>query len=129
MSALLLPHDIHGDLHGRERSAVLQPVHRVPILGPAHAGTVFRSDPVAMVRDRSLQDVDDAWSVDMIVDRAEDSTRFHGHQAHAKLAPCHALDLGSKVDRLKQFHRNTFRSLVLLFVAHRARINYPEVPP
>ena len=60
------------ELRGRNRPPVLEPVRRVPVLGPA--------DP-----------------------------RLDRHQAHPKLAPCHALDLGAKVDRRKQLHRDTFR--------------------
>jgi hypothetical protein len=54
-----------------------------------------------MVSDRSLQDVDDAWSVFMVVNRAEDASRLDGHHTHSKLAPGHALDLRAKVNRGK----------------------------
>jgi hypothetical protein len=53
-----------------------------------------------MVSDRSLQDVDGAWSAFMVVNRAEDASRLDGHHTHSKLAPCHALDLTGKVNRL-----------------------------
>jgi hypothetical protein len=52
-----------------------------------------------MVGDRSLQDVDGAWSAFVVVDRAEDASRLEGHQTHPKLAPRHTLDLRAKVDR------------------------------
>jgi hypothetical protein len=68
----------------------------VPILGPAHSRSIVRSDSISMVRDRSLQYVDGAWSAFMVVNRAEDATRLDGHQPHSKLAPCHALDLRAK---------------------------------
>jgi hypothetical protein len=35
----------------------------------------------------------------MVVNRAEDAPGLDGHHAHAKLAPCHALDLGTQVNR------------------------------
>jgi hypothetical protein len=54
-----------------------------------------------MVSDRSLQDVDGAWSVFMVVNRAEDASRLDGHHTHSKLAPCHAFDLRAKVNRCK----------------------------
>jgi hypothetical protein len=54
-----------------------------------------------MVGNRSLQDVDDAWSVSVVVKGAEDSARLEGEQTHPQLAPGHALDLGAKVNRCK----------------------------
>jgi hypothetical protein len=42
-----------------------------------------------------------AWSVFMVVNRAEDASRLDGHHTHSKLAPCHALDLRAKVNRCK----------------------------
>jgi hypothetical protein len=35
----------------------------------------------------------------MVVKRAEDGSRFEGHQTHSKLAACHALDFCAKVER------------------------------
>jgi butyrate kinase len=35
----------------------------------------------------------------MVVDRAEDASRFDGHHAHSKLSPCHAFDFKAKVKR------------------------------
>ena len=99
--SLLLPDDIDRDLHRRNRSSVLKPVCGVPILGPAHSRPIVRSDSISMVSDRSLQYVDDAWSVFMVVNRAEDASRLDGHHTHSKLAPCHALDLRAKVNRCK----------------------------
>ena len=55
-----------------------------------------------MVRDRSLQYVDDAWPVSVVVNRAEDASRLDGHHTHSELAPCQALDLRAKVNRRKQ---------------------------
>jgi hypothetical protein len=54
-----------------------------------------------MVIDRSLQYVDGAWSVFMVVNRAKDTSRLDGHHTHSKLAPCHALDLRAKVNHRK----------------------------
>src|SRR5450759_2586271 len=119
----LLPDDIDRDLHRRNRSPVLEPVGRVPILGPAHSRPIIRSDPVSMVSDRSLQDVHGARSAFVVVNRAEDASRLDGHHTHSKLAPLHALDLRAKVNRCKQLHRNTLRLRCHLFVAHRALLS------
>jgi hypothetical protein len=54
-----------------------------------------------MVSDRSLDYVDDAWSVFVVVNRAEDASGLDGHHPHSKFAPCHALDLRAKVNRCK----------------------------
>jgi hypothetical protein len=54
-----------------------------------------------MVSDRSLQYVNDTWSVFMVMNRAEDASRLDGHHTHSKLAPCHALDLKTKVNHCK----------------------------
>src|SRR5512139_3625681 len=70
---LLLPDDVDRDLHGRNRSSVLEPVDGVPVLGPAHSRAIVRRDTVSMVRDRPLQDVDGAWPVFVVVNRAEDA--------------------------------------------------------
>src|SRR5574342_870514 len=107
--SLLLPDYIDRYLHGRNRSFVLKPVRGVPVLGPAHSRPVVGSDSVSMVGDRSLQDVDDAWSVLVVVNRAEDASGLDGHHAHSKLAPCHALDLGAEVDRRQQLRCDTPR--------------------
>src|SRR5512146_2051819 len=96
---LLLPDYIDRDFHCRNRSSVLEPVRGVPILRPAHSRAIVRSDSVSMVSDRSLQYVDGARSVLMVVKRADDAARLDGHHAHSKLAPCHALDLRAKVNR------------------------------
>jgi hypothetical protein len=56
----LLPDNIDRDLHCRNRSSVLKPVHGVPLLGPAHSGSIVRSDSISMVSDRSLQEIDGA---------------------------------------------------------------------
>jgi hypothetical protein len=50
-----------------------------------------------MVSDGPLQYVDDAWSVFMVVNWAEDASGIDGHHPHAKLAPFHALDLRAEV--------------------------------
>src|SRR5919205_2836371 len=105
----LLPDYIDRDLHRRNRSSVLKPVCGVHILGPAHSRPIVLSDSISMVSDRSLQYVDDAWSVLMVVNRAEDASRLDGHHTHSKLAPCHALDLRAKVNRCKQLRRHTVR--------------------
>src|SRR6476619_6044686 len=106
--SLLLPNYIDRDLHRRNRSSVLEPVGGVPILGPAHSRPIVRSDSISMVSDRSLQDIDGAWSVFIVVNRAEDASRLDGHHTHSKLAACHALDLRAKVNRCKQLHRHTW---------------------
>src|SRR5512141_3011947 len=97
--SLLLPDDIDRDLHCRNRTFVLKPVCGIPILGPAHSWPIVRSDSISMVSDRSLQYVDHARPVFMVVDRAEDPSRFDSHHSHSKLAPCHALDFRAKVKR------------------------------
>src|SRR5512132_296253 len=130
--SLLLPDYIDRDLHRRNRSFVLKPVCGVPILGRAHSRPIVRSDSISMVSDRSLQYVDDAWSVFMVVNRAEDASRLDGHHTHSKLAPCHALDLRAKVNRCKELHPNTVRLRCRLFVAHRALLSVlpgPNVRP
>jgi transposase len=120
---LVWPDDVDRDLHRGNRSSVLEPVGGVPVLGPADSRPIVGIDSISMVSDRSLQDVDDAWSVLMVVHRAEDGSRLHGHHAHAKLAPCHALDLRAEVNRCKYLNRNTFRLRCRLFVAHRALLS------
>jgi hypothetical protein len=118
--SLRLSDDIDRDLHRRIRFSVLKPMGGVSILGPAHSRPIVRRDSISMVSDRSLQDVDDAWSVVMVVHRAEDASRLDGHHPHSKLAPCHALDLRAKVNRCKYLRRHTVRLRCRLFVAHRA---------
>ena len=54
-----------------------------------------------MVSDCSLQYVDSARSVFMVVYRAQDASRLDSHHAHSKLAACHAVDLRAKVNRRK----------------------------
>src|SRR5450759_4974905 len=115
----LLPDDIDRDLHRRNRSPVLEPVGRVPILRPADSHPIVRGDPVPMVSDRSLQDVDGARSALVVVNRSEDASGLDGHETHSKLAPFHALDLAGKVNRCQHLHRDTFRLRCRLFVAHR----------
>ena len=121
--SLLKADYIDRDLYRRNRSSVLKPVCGVPILGPTHSRPIVRSDSSSMVSDRSLQYVDDAWSVVMVVHRAEDATRLDGHHTHSKLAPRHALDLRAKVNRCKYLRRNTVRLRCRLFVAHRALLS------
>jgi hypothetical protein len=100
-----VPDDVDRDLNRRNRSPVLKPVCGVPILGPAHSWSIVRRDSVAMVRDRPFQYVDDAGSVFVVVNRAEDAPWFDGHHAHSQLAPCHALDFRAKVNRRQNFDR------------------------
>jgi hypothetical protein len=97
--SLLLPDYIDRDLHRRNRSSVLKPVCGVPILGPAHSRPIVRSDSISMVSDRPLQYIDHARPVFMVVNRADDASRFDGEHTHSKLAPCHALDFRAKVER------------------------------
>jgi hypothetical protein len=103
MSALsLLLHDyIDRDLHRRNRSLVLKPVCGVPILGPAHSRPIVGGDSISMVSDRSLQYEDGAWSVFMVVNRAEDASGLDGHHTHSKLTSCHTLDLRTKINACK----------------------------
>jgi hypothetical protein len=118
--SLFLSDDIDRDLHCRNRSSVPKPVCGVPILGPAHSRPIVRSDSKSMVSDRALQHVDGAWSVFMVVNRAEDASRLDGHHTHSKLASCHTLDLRTKVNRCKWLHRHTVRLRCPLFIVHRA---------
>src|SRR5437588_11656450 len=95
--SLRLPDDIDRDLHRRGRSSVLEPVCGVAVLGPAQSRPIVRRDSVAMVGDRSLQDVNGAWSALVVVNRAEDASRLEGHLTHSKLTPRHALDLRTEI--------------------------------
>src|SRR5215472_9985260 len=90
---------VDRDLHRWRRSSVLKPVCGVLILRPAHSRPILRGHSISMVNDRSLQDVDHARSVDMVVNRAEDSSRFDRHHSHPKLPPRHALNFGAEVKR------------------------------
>src|SRR5258708_27996949 len=99
--SLLLPDYIDRNLHRRNRSSVLKPVCGVPILGPAHSRPIVGSASISMISDRSLQYVDGAWSVFMVVNRATDASRLERHPTRSKLPPCHALDLRAKVNRCK----------------------------
>jgi hypothetical protein len=72
-----------------------------------------------MVGNRSLQYVDGARPVFVVVKRPEDAARLDGHHPHSELAPGHAFDLGTEVDGCKQLHRNTLRFRRQRFVAHR----------
>ena len=76
-----------------------------------------------MVSDRSLQDEDDAWSVFMVVHRAEDAARVDRHPTQSKLAPCHALGLRAKGNRCQQLRRNTVGLRCRRFVAHRGLLS------
>jgi hypothetical protein len=122
-ASLLAPDYVDRNLHCRNRFSVLEPVCGVPVLWPAHSRPIVRSDSISMVSDRSLQYVDDAWSVLMVVNRAEDASRLDGHHTHSKLAPFHPLDLRAKVNSCKQLRRNTFRLRRRLLVAHRALLS------
>jgi len=118
--SLLLPDYIDRDFHRRNRTSVLKPVCGVPILRPAHSRPIVRGDSISMVGDRSLQYVDSAWPVFMVVNGAEDASRLDCDQTHSKLTPCHAFDLRAKVNRCKQLHRYTYRLRCHLFVSHLA---------
>src|SRR4051794_19125983 len=120
--------DIDRDLNRRARSPVLEPVRGVPVLGPAHSRPIVRGDPVAMVSDRSLQYVDDAWSVFVIVNRTEDASGLDGHHTHTKLPPCHAFDLRAKVNRCQQLRRDTSRLRCLPVVLHPALLSIDAAP-
>ncbi len=123
--------DIDRDLYRRNRSSVLKPVGGVPILGPAHSRPIIRSGSISVISDRSLQYVDDAWSVLMVVNRAEDGSRLEGEHTHSKLTPRHAVDLRAKVNS-RNTCCNTFRLRCRLFIAHRAHLAVlpgPNVPP
>jgi len=90
------PDYVDRDLHRRRRSPVLKPVCGVRILGPAHSRPILRSHSISMVSDRPLQYVDHARPVHMVVNRAEDPSRFDRHHSHPKLPPCHTLDSGPR---------------------------------
>ena len=81
-----------------------------------------------MVSDRTLQYVDDAWFVFMVVNRAEDASGLDGHYSHAKLAPHHATNLRAKVNRCQELYRNSFRLMCHLFIAHRALLSVVQGP-
>jgi hypothetical protein len=57
------------------------------------------------------------------VHRAVDGSWLEGHQTHSQFAPCHALDLGTKVNRAKWLRRNALRLRRRLFVAHFALLS------
>jgi len=69
--------------------------------------------------DRSLQDVNHARPAQVVVNRAEDASRFDRHRMHPELAPRHTGDHGTEVDCRKQFDRNAFRVRCHPFVVHR----------
>lgn len=116
---LRLPDDIDRNLHGRRRSPIFEPVCGVPVLRPSHARSILRRNTVSAVRDRSLQNINGAWSVYMVVKRTEYATRLDRHHAHAKLAPSHPFNLRAKVNRCKQLHRYPFCLRCHLFIVHR----------
>src|SRR5215469_9048846 len=113
------PDYVDRDLHRRRRSSVLKPVCGVLILGPAHSRPILRGYSISMISDRSLQYVDHARPVLMVVNRAEDPFRFDRHHSHPKLPSCHALEFRAKVKPCYQLHRDTFRLRCRLFVSHR----------
>lgn len=113
-----LPDYIDRNLYRWDSSSVLKPVSGVPVLGPANSRAIVRSDSISMVSDRSLQYVDGAWPVFMVMNRAEDASWFDSHHTHPKLAPCHALNFRAKVNRCKYLHRDTFRLWCRQFVVH-----------
>ena len=76
-----------------------------------------------MIRDSPLEYVDDPWPVFVVVKWAEDPSGLDGHRAHSKLAPRHALDLGTKVERREQLRRDTFRFRCDPFLAYRAPLS------
>ena len=117
--------DIDRDLHGGNRSSVLEPVCGVPVLGPAHSRPIVCRHAVAVVGDRPLENEHGARSVHMAVNRTEDASRLDGHPAHPQLAPRHALDLGAKVKRRKQLHHDAFRLGCQLFAAHSTLLCAP----
>src|SRR5512140_2397597 len=99
MSASACPDYIDRDLHRRRRSSILKPVCGVPILGPAHSRPIVLSHSISMISDRSLQYIDHARPVFVVVNRAEDPSWFDGHDTHSKLAPRHTFDFKAKVKR------------------------------
>lgn len=80
--------NIDRDLHRRNRPAVLQPVESQPVLGPTDSRSIVRRNPVAVVGDCPLQNVDDSWSVLVIVNRAEDTNPV-------RWSPC-AFEVGAR---------------------------------
>src|SRR6185437_4889346 len=81
-TSLLGREDVDRDLDGWRRSSVFEPVQRVPVLGPPHPRPILRSHAVAMICDRSLEDVHDARPIAVVVNRTEDPSRLHGHLTH-----------------------------------------------
>lgn len=98
--------DIHRDLQRGNGAPVLKQVQRASVLGPADSRTVVRGYTVAMIRDHTLEDENDARSVLVIVDGAENTAGIYRDLAHAKLSSFHALDLWSQVDGCKQLHHD-----------------------
>ena len=60
-----------------------------------------------MVGNHSLQNIDRTRPVYMVVNRAKDASRLDGHPAHSKLASCHTLDFGAKVNGVKYLYCDT----------------------
>src|SRR6476661_1983611 len=90
--------DIDRDLHRRNHSSVLEPMKGAPVLWPAHSRSVVLGNPVSMVGDHPMQDVDSARPAMVVVNRAEDPPGLEGHHSHAELAPFHALHLGPEIN-------------------------------
>lgn len=80
----------------------------VSVLGPAHTRSVVRGDSIAMISDCSLQYVNHARPIFMVMNRAEDATGFDSNHPHAQLASGHTLDFEAKVKRGEQLHCHAF---------------------
>ena len=63
-----------------------------------HSRPIVKNGSISVVRDRSLQYEDNAWSTYMVMNRAEDGSGLEREHTHSKLLPLHALDLRAKVN-------------------------------
>ncbi len=115
---LMLIEYIHRDFHRSYCSFIFEPVCGILILGPAYSWPIILSYSISMVSYRSLQNVDHAWPVLMVMNRTYDASRLDGHHTHSKLAPFHAFYFRAKVNRCKLLYRNTFGLRDRLFSSH-----------
>jgi len=100
---------------------------RVPILRPAQAGSVISRDPVSMIRDCPLEDVHGSRSGLMVLNRAEDTSRFDRDQPHTKLASGHPVDLVGQFDGLQDLDRDPLHRMHLA-LAHPRKSSEPLDP-
>ena len=84
-------------------SLIFYPVRSFFGFHPTVSGTVVLYDVASIFGYGFLQNVEDAGSVNMVVN-AEDTSGFDRNFTHAKLASRHAFNLWSKVVRLKKLY-------------------------